>query len=108
MANISYKTTEKPAIQKAICKAIDWVGSRQTSYSELARMAKCMTSDSRYAVLDLLEKGYITRQRTKGYAGATRGYRYAYTVTEAGKKWMDEPLPEKKEEKPAIVPGLFV
>lgn len=94
MTTISYKTKEKPAVQKAICKAIEWVGVRQTSYAELSNIARCTTSDSRYAVLDLLDKGYIERIQTKGYANATRGFRYAYKLTESGIKFMNEPLPE--------------
>lgn len=105
MANITYKTTEKPAIQKAVCKAIDWIGVRQTSYAEVARVAKCMSSDCRYAIMDLIEKGYLIRHQTKGYANATRGFRYSYEVTEAGKAWMNQPI--KEEPKKPSVPGLF-
>ena len=94
MTVISYKTKEKPAVQKAICKAIDWVGERQTSYAELARIAHCTSSDARYAVLDLIDKEHIIRIQTKGYAGATRGFRYAYKLTESGKAFMDEPVKE--------------
>lgn len=108
MANINYKTTEKPAVQKAVCKAISWIGVRQTSYAEVAREAKCTASDCRYAILDLIEKGYLIRNRVKGYGGTARGYRYSYQVTEAGEKWLEEPLlPEPKLEEPSI-PGLFV
>ena len=108
MATINYKTTEKPKVQKAVCKAIDWMGPRQTSYSELARQTRCSSSDCRYAILDLLEKGYINRIQTKGYANATRGFRYAYNLTEEGRKWMEQPLVEEKPKKePPAVPGLF-
>ena len=106
MANITYKTTEKPAIQRAICKALEWIGVRQTSYSELAREAKCTSSDARYAVLDLIEKGYILRHQTKGYAGATRGFRYAYEVTDKGREWLEQPV-KQEAPKEDIVRGLF-
>lgn len=105
MANIHYKTTEKPAVQRAVLQAIDWIGVRQTSYSEIARQANCTQSDCRYAILDLLEKDMIIRHQTKGYAGATRGYRYAYELTEKGQKAMQEPEPE--EPKSNIPAGLF-
>ena len=108
MANIVYKTTEKPAVQRAILKAISWIGVRQTSYSELAREAKCQSSDARYAILDLLEKGYVERIQTKGYANATRGFRYAYKVTESGEKWLETPMPKEPPKEEPIVPGLFV
>lgn len=103
MTTISYKTKQKPAVQKAVCKAIEWVGPQQTSYAELARIAHCTSSDCRYAILDLLDKGHIIRIKTKGYAGATRGNRYAYELTESGKEYMQ--IPEKKP--PEIDPSLF-
>ena len=103
MTVISYKTKEKPAVQKAICKAIEWVGVQQTSYAELARIAHCTSSDARYAILDLIDKGHIKRIQTKGYAGATRGFRYAYELTDSGKEYMQIPEPEQ----PMITPGLF-
>lgn len=103
MAVISYTTKQKPAVQKAVCHAIEWVGPQQTSYAELARIAHCTSSDCRYAILDLLEKGHITRIKTKGYAGASRGNRYAYELTESGKEFMKVPEPEP----PHIEPGLF-
>lgn len=103
MAVISYTTKQKPAVQKAVCHAIEWVGPQQTSYAELARIAHCTSSDCRYAILDLLEKGHIIRIKTKGYAGASRGNRYAYELTESGKEFMK--IPEK--EPPKIEPGLF-
>lgn len=108
MANIVYKTTEKPKVQRAVCKAIMWIGVRQTSYAELAREAGCTSSDCRYAVLDLLEKGYIKRIQTKGFAGATRGFRYAYEVTKEGEEWLNKPVKKEEPKEPQIVPGLFV
>lgn len=105
MATINYKTTEKPAVQKAVCKALSWIGLRQTSYSEIAREAKCSSSDCRYAILDLMEKGYVIRHKIKGYGGTARGNRYAYEVTKAGEEWMEIPLPQKPKE--LQVPGLF-
>ena len=103
MATISYTTKQKPAVQKAVCHAIEWVGPKQTSYAELARIAHCTSSDCRYAILDLIESGHIIRTKTKGYAGATRGNRYMYKLTESGKKFMQVPEPEP----PHIEPGLF-
>ena len=103
MTVISYKTKEKPAVQKAICQAIDWTGVKQVSYAELARLAHCTQSDARYAVLDLIDKGHINRIQTKGYAGATRGFRYAYELTDSGREYMQIPEPEP----PKISPGLF-
>ena len=103
MTVISYTTKQKPAVQKAVCKAIDWVGPKQTSYAELARIAHCSASDCRYAILDLLDKGHIKRIKTKGYAGASRGNRYAYELTESGKEYMKVPEPEP----PYISPDLF-
>ena len=92
MTTISYKTKEKPTVQKAICKALEWVGERQTSYAELAGIAHCTSSDARYAILDLIDKGHVIRIQTKGYAGATRGNRYMYQLTESGIKYMNEPV----------------
>ncbi len=103
MTVISYKTKQKPAVQKAVCHAIEWVGPKQTSYAELARIAHCSSSDCRYAILDLLDKGHIIRTKTKGYAGATRGNRYMYELTESGKEYMQ--IPEKQP--PKIDPSLF-
>ena len=103
MAMIVYKTKEKPAVQKAVCQAIDYVGLQQTSYAELAKLAHVSSSDCRYAILDLLEKGHIERIKTKGYKGASRGNRYAYTVTETGKTFMNTPVPQP----PKIDPSLF-
>lgn len=92
MTTISYKTKEKPAVQKAICKAIDWVGEQQVSYAALAKIAQCTSSDARYAILDLIDKGHVIRTQTKGYAGATRGFRYMYKLTDSGKIFMNEPV----------------
>lgn len=107
MATISYKTTEKPSVQKAVCKAITWIGLRQTSYAELAREAKCTSSDARYAILDLLEKGFIRRHQTKGYAGATRGFRYAYEVTPEGEAWLEKPIVEEPVVEEPMMEDLF-
>ena len=106
MASINYKTTEKPAIQRGVIKALNWIGVRQTSYSEIAKDIGCTSSDARYAVLDLLEKGYIVRHQTKGYAGATRGFRYAYEVTKEGQEWFEKPV-KQEEPKEEVIPGLF-
>ena len=51
----------------------------------------------------MLDKGHIIRTKTKGYAGATRGNRYMYELTESGKKYMQ--IPEKQP--PKIDPSLF-
>lgn len=97
MAIINYKTKEKPLVQKAVCAAIDWIGQRQTSYAEIAKLAHVGQSDCRYAILDLLEKGHIIRTQTKGYKGATRGNRYMYALTESGRAYMQEPEPKQPE-----------
>ena len=103
MTVINYKTKEKPAVQKAVCKALEWIGERQTSYAEIAKIAKCTSSDCRYAILDLLDKGFIERIQVKGFKGATRGNRYAYKLKDSGREYMvvPEPVP------PKITPGLF-
>lgn len=103
MTVISYTTKQKPSVQKAVCHAIDWVGAKQTSYAELAKIAHCTSSDCRYAILDLIDKGHIIRIKTKGYAGATRGNRYMYELTESGRTFMKVPEPTP----PHIAPGLF-
>ena len=107
MAVIEYKTKEKPDVQKKVCKAIAWIGVRQTSYAEIAREAHVNSSDCRYAVLDLLEKGYLIRHKIKGYGNTPRGNRYAYEVTKEGEAWADIPLPEKPKELQIDVPDLF-
>ena len=103
MAFIQYTTKEKPSVQKAVCKAIEWIGPRQTSYAEIAKLAHASASDCRYAILDLLEKGHLIRTQTKGYKGATRGNRYMYELTESGKSFMEVPEPKK----PYIHPDIF-
>ena len=103
MATVVYKTKQKPAVQKAVCQAIEFVGPAQTSYAELAGLAHCTASDCRYAILDLLEKGHVIRIKTKGYAGASRGNRYAYELTDSGKEYMKLPV----EKPPHIEPSMF-
>ncbi len=103
MATIQYTTKEKPSVQKAVCAAIEWVGPRQTSYAELAKIAHVSSSDCRYAILDLIEKGHLIRTQTKGYKGASRGNRYMYELTDSGKQYMQQPEPEA----PYIDPSLF-
>lgn len=92
MATVTYKTTQKPEVQKRVLKALTWIGPRMTSYAEIAGDAECTSSDCRYALLDLIEKGFVARTKVKGYEGTARGNRYTYTVTEEGKEWMDKPL----------------
>lgn len=105
MAIIEYTTKQKPDVQKKVIKAIAWIGVRQTSYSEIAREAHVNSSDCRYAILDLIQKGFLIRHQVKGYGNTPRGNRYAYEVTKEGEKWAEEPLPEKPKE--LQVPGLF-
>lgn len=105
MAIIEYKTKQKPDVQKKVLKALAWIGVRQTSYSEVAREAHVNPSDCRYAILDLLQKGYILRHQVKGYGNTPRGNRYAYEVTKEGVAWSEKPLLEKPKE--LQVPGLF-